>query len=51
MFTCDDMQESSTYYKGFRGYFVFQDCANAVVPSYVPILKKHMNDGYGLKER
>ncbi|XP_038047685.1 oxygen-dependent coproporphyrinogen-III oxidase-like [Patiria miniata] len=28
-----------------------QECANAVIPSYVPMIKKHMNDGYGLKER
>ncbi|XP_071800611.1 oxygen-dependent coproporphyrinogen-III oxidase-like isoform X1 [Asterias amurensis] len=28
-----------------------KECANAVIPSYVPLIKKHMNDGYGLKER
>ncbi|XP_033121026.1 oxygen-dependent coproporphyrinogen-III oxidase-like isoform X2 [Anneissia japonica] len=28
-----------------------KDCAKAVLPCYLPIVKKHMNDGYGYKER
>ncbi|KAG5339219.1 HEM6 oxidase, partial [Acromyrmex heyeri] len=26
-------------------------CAEAVIPSYIPLVKKHMNDGYGYHER
>ncbi|CAL8109102.1 unnamed protein product [Orchesella dallaii] len=26
-------------------------CAEAVIPSYLPLVKKHKNDGYGLQER
>nr|XP_018914865.1 PREDICTED: oxygen-dependent coproporphyrinogen-III oxidase [Bemisia tabaci] len=28
-----------------------KSCANAVIPSYVPLVKKHKNDGYGYHER
>lgn len=28
-----------------------QSCADAVIPSYIPLVKKHMNDGYSYKER
>ncbi len=28
-----------------------KSCANSVAPSYIPIVKKNMNKGYGLKER
>jgi coproporphyrinogen III oxidase len=28
-----------------------KSCANSVAPSYLPLIKKNMNKGYGLKER
>ena len=28
-----------------------ESCAEAVIPSYIPLLKKHKNDGYGYQER
>jgi coproporphyrinogen III oxidase len=28
-----------------------QSCGNAVMPSYIPLVKKNMNKGYGLQER
>ncbi|XP_022089912.1 oxygen-dependent coproporphyrinogen-III oxidase-like [Acanthaster planci] len=34
-----------------EAFAFIQDCANAVIPSYVPMVKKHMNDGYGFRER
>lgn len=30
---------------------MLQSCAESVVPSYIPLVKKHMNDGYGPAER
>lgn len=32
--------------------FLFvKSCAEAVIPSYIPLIKKHKNDGYGYAER
>ncbi|KAF6031928.1 hypothetical protein EB796_009748 [Bugula neritina] len=28
-----------------------KSCSKAVIPSYIPIVNKHKNDGYGLRER
>ena len=28
-----------------------KSCANAVIPSYIPIVKKHMNDKYNKEEK
>lgn len=28
-----------------------QSCSEAVIPSYMPIVQRHKNDGYGLRER
>lgn len=28
-----------------------KSCAEAVIPSYIPLVKKHQNDGYGYAER
>ncbi|EDV25066.1 uncharacterized protein TRIADDRAFT_25736 [Trichoplax adhaerens] len=37
---------------GSQGTFEFvKSCAEAVIPSYVPMVRKHVNDGYGYAER
>jgi len=28
-----------------------KSCSEAVIPSYIPIVEEHMNDGYGIRER
>ena len=30
---------------------MFQSCAEAVVPSYIPIVQKNKNKGYGYADR
>ncbi|XP_020706846.1 oxygen-dependent coproporphyrinogen-III oxidase isoform X2 [Athalia rosae] len=43
----DDLDEPNQ-----EGAFQFvKNCAEAVIPSYVPLVQKHKNDGYGYAER
>ena len=34
-----------------EAYKFVESCAEAVIPSYIPLVKKHKDDGYGYKER
>lgn len=34
-----------------EAYEFVRNCAEAVIPSYLPLVKKHKNDGYGYAER
>ncbi|CAG7816669.1 unnamed protein product [Allacma fusca] len=39
-------------YPDKEGAFEFvKTCAKSVIPSYIPLVQKHKNDGYGYKER
>lgn len=34
-----------------KAFAFVSECAKAVIPSYIPLVKKHKNDGYGYAER
>ena len=34
-----------------KAYKFVESCAEAVIPSYIPLVEKHKNDGYGYAER
>ncbi|XP_054002415.1 oxygen-dependent coproporphyrinogen-III oxidase [Hylaeus anthracinus] len=34
-----------------EGFEFIKSCAEAVIPSYIPLVEKHMNDAYGYAER
>ena len=43
----DDIDEPSQE----EAFQFVQSCANAVIPSYIPIVKKHMNDIFTSEQR
>ena len=51
IYTCIILTSSSQRCDVISKSLCSQACADAVIPSYIPIVMQHKNDSYGLKER